>query len=256
MQLSDLPAHWAHLHWDETDSTMCRLRAPEAAARSEEFVLATADYQLAGRGQRGTHWEAERGKNLLFGFRFSPRFLRADGQFRLSEALALAVADAVRSLTGEAAVKWPNDIYCGDRKVCGMLLEHDLAGAHIATTLTGVGLNVNQQRFTGDAPNPVSLRQILGHDTDRTTLLTDVLRRFEQNYRRLQAGETADLDRRYAASLYRREGLHPYRDSEGDFMAAIEGVAPDGRLSLRDAQGRVRIYAFKEVAYLFPDRRA
>lgn len=256
MQLSELPANWTHLHWDETDSTMCRLRAPEATAQDEEFVLATADYQWAGRGQRGTHWEAERGKNLLFGFRFAPRFLRADKQFRLSEALALAVADAVRALAGEASVKWPNDIYYGDRKICGMLLEHDLTGAYIATTLTGVGLNVNQWTFTGDAPNPVSLRQILGHDTDRSALLTDILRRFERNYRQLQAGEAGSLDHRYAANLYRREGFHPYRDKEGDFMAAIEGVAPDGRLTLRDTQGRSRTYAFKEVVYLIPDCRA
>ncbi len=253
MQFPDLPSNWAHLHWKETDSTMCRLRDKDVAECGKEFVLVTADYQSAGRGQHGTHWEAAPGRNLLFGFRFSPVFLQAGQQFRLSEALALSVTGALGRLIPDVAVKWPNDIYYRDRKICGMLLEHDLCGTHIGTTLTGVGINVNQRAFSGDAPNPVSLRQILGHDTDRAALLTAILRRFEEAYRLLQAGGGEEMDHRYAAALYRREGLHPFRDAEGKFLARIVAVAPDGRLTLEDESGKLRRYAFKEVTFLLPE---
>ena len=156
----DLPAGWTALHLPETDSTMSALRRQPAS--DAPFELFTADFQTAGHGQRGTVWEAERGQNLLFSFRFHPQFLPAARQFALSEALSLAIVRALRPLGVEATVKWPNDIYVGQRKLCGMLLEHTLAGNAIATTLTGVGVNVNQTDFQGDAPNPVSLRQLLG----------------------------------------------------------------------------------------------
>ena len=170
----DLPAGWTALHLPETDSTMSALRRQPAS--DAPFELFTADFQTAGHGQRGTVWEAERGQNLLFSFRFHPQFLPAARQFALSEALSLAIVRALRPLGVEATVKWPNDIYVGQRKLCGMLLEHTLAGNAIATTLTGVGVNVNQTDFQGDAPNPVSLRQLLGRSPDRAALLGEILR--------------------------------------------------------------------------------
>ena len=174
----DLPRGFYHLHLPETDSTMLCLLRPDLSARSEAFVLATTDFQTAGHGQRGTVWEAAAGRNLLFSFAFHPTFVSAGGQFRLSEALALAVAESLDGLPVEVSVKWPNDIYAGNRKICGMLLEHDLRGTHIYNTRAGVGLNVNQRRFEGDAPNPVSMWQLLGRDTERGPLLSAILHRF------------------------------------------------------------------------------
>ena len=245
----NLPRGFYHLHLPTTDSTMLCLLRPDLAARSEEFVLVTTDFQTAGHGQRGTVWEAAAGRNLLFSFAFHPTFVSAGGQFRLSEALALAVAESLDVLPAEVSVKWPNDIYAGDRKICGMLLEHDLRGTHIYNTRAGVGLNVNQQRFEGDAPNPVSMRQLLGRDTERGPLLSAILHRFCAYYRLLRDGGAATVDERYAARLYRREGLHPFSDAAGPFSACIHAVRPDGRLVLRDATGRLRTYAFKEVRF-------
>lgn len=233
---------------ETAESTLLCARDYDSSA-GHEFTLVAADFQTAGRGQRGTHWEAAPGQNLLFSIVAHPTFLPAAAQFRLSEACALAVAEAVGTLAGDVTVKWPNDIYAGDRKLCGMLIEHDLAGPDIATTVAGIGLNVNQTAFVSDAPNPISLRQLCGRELGREEILADILGRFCHHYDRLRRGEGSALDADYAARLYRRSGLHSWRDTGGTFRAAIEGVGPDGTLRLRDTEGHRRTYRFKEVSY-------
>lgn len=246
----DLPAQWWHCHLDQTDSTLLRLHESPYNERTEPFVLLTAGFQTAGRGQRGSSWEAEPDKNLLFSFRFHPRSIKATQQFALSEALALAVADALGEYTEGICVKWPNDVYWHDRKICGMLLEHDLQGERIETTFTGVGINVNQKEFRSDAPNPVSLRQILGRDTDRGTILENVLQRFIENCGTLLCGKADALHERYCHRLYRRDGFHKYRDTQGEFLAEIADISPQGMLTLRREDGTTHTYAFKEVAFV------
>lgn len=250
LSLPDLSAHWYAQCVAHTDSTMLQLCRPEWAERPETFALLHTDYQTAGRGQRGTVWESAPGENLLFGVVFRPTFLPAVQQFFLSEALALAVADAVRPYADGISVKWPNDIYWHDRKLAGMLLEHTLRGNSIAHTVAGVGLNVNQSRFVGDAPNPVSLRQVVGHDVSRAVLLESILQQFESNYFMLQRGETAQLHDRYMHCLYRREGWYTYRDRNGRFTARIAGISPQGVLTLERPDGQMSDYAFKEVSFI------
>lgn len=247
------PPEVFYLHLAETRSTMLRVRRADLLSRPEEFVLVRADAQTEGRGQRGTHWEAAPGKNLLFSLLCRPTFLAPEAQFRLSEVAALATVEALRPYVA-ACVKWPNDVYVGDRKICGMLLEHDLSGSRIARSVVGPGINVNQAVFLGDAPNPVSLRQLLGHDVALDVLLDAWVSAFIRLYRRLADGEAAAIDRAYRAALYRAEGYHPYRDAAGPFSARIVGVEPDGRLQLQDADGRLRRYAFKEVSYILPSK--
>ncbi len=250
--LLNLPSNWHHFHLSQTDSTMLRLRDEAYAHCQEEFTLLTADYQSAGRGQRGTSWEADAGLNLLFGFLFHPEAVLANHQFLLSEALALAVCEALSAYADGFSVKWPNDVYWHDRKICGMLLEHDLQGRHIATTLTGVGINVNQSEFRSNAPNPVSLLQILGHEVEREALLTHLLQAFERYYRQLQHGNSALLHTAYMHHLYRREGMHPYEDIDGPFNARILDISPIGMLTLQREEGTQRTYAFKEVKFVVP----
>ena len=137
--------------------------------------------QTAGRGQKGNSWESEDGKNLTFSLllKFPP--VKARDQFYLSEAASLAVVEALTAQAGEGfAVKWPNDVYWQDKKVCGMLIENSLNGSDIATSIIGIGINVNQERFVSDAPNPVSLINITGHDHDLEALLKQVCSSIEQ----------------------------------------------------------------------------
>ena len=122
--------------------------------------------QTAGRGQRGNSWESEDGKNITFSMLIRPSVAPSQ-QFFISEAAALAVARTLDKYIadGGVSVKWPNDVYWHDKKICGMLIEHSLSGGRINSSILGIGVNINQQQFLSDAPNPVSLWQIIGRET-------------------------------------------------------------------------------------------
>lgn len=216
---------------------------------SPSMVVARA--QTAGRGQRGNSWESEPGANLTFSVFVRLHGFPARRQFAVSEAVALAVADTLGAFGVEAKVKWPNDIYVGDRKICGILIEHSLFGDHIRHTVAGAGINVNQREFRSDAPNPVSMVQFLGHDTDLTAFRAEVAQALERRLSVL-GGDTESLHREYLSRLWRGDGgMYPFRDVRAgeEIEAAIEGVAPDGTLRLRLRDGCVRDYAFKEVEF-------
>ena len=237
------------LRLSETTSTNDEAKRLMLQSMAQKVIVMT-DYQTAGRGQTGNTWESERGKNLLFSVGVRPAFLPARRQFLLLQVMSLAVAQTLVQYTDNISIKWPNDIYWCDKKISGTLIENELSGESIRQCVLGTGINVNQEHFVSDAPNPVSLRQILGHDVPRDRLFMDFLKHFETFYGRLESGESESLAQQYGDSLYWREGMHPYRDSRGTFRAFIDGVEPDGHLLLRTDEGQVRRYAFKEVSFL------
>lgn len=256
---SELPAHWHRRHFDEVTSTMQLLHTDRLA--DGEVQLVTADFQTCGHGQVNTVWESARARNLTFSFAFRPRHVAAAEQFLLSEIACLAVAHTLDAYTEGISVKWPNDVYHRDRKICGMLLTHTLHGAQIADTLVGIGLNLNQKRFEGDAQNPVSLRQIIGRSVDREQVLGDFARRFDRLLQRItQPDPESRLARRralhgeYLRRLYHREAAYDYVDvaSGRRFSAHIVDVAPSGEITLRTAEGTLRHYYFKEVRFVVP----
>ena len=213
--------------------------------------------QTAGRGQKGNSWESEDGKNLTFSHLLKRPPVKARDQFYLSEAAALAVVEALSAEAGDNfTVKWPNDVYWQDKKACGMLIENSLDGSDIATSIVGIGINVNQEHFPSDAPNPVSLINITGREHDLMALLKRVCSRIEQLVESLgDADARTDLHQRYMAALYRNDGqLHPYEDAAGNrFMAMVSGIAPDGTLTLRHEDGTTHDYLFKEVRHIIND---
>lgn len=155
----------------ETDSTNNYLREQCAKARLPEGSLVIADFQTAGKGQVGNSWESEAGKNLMFSILLYPDSLPANRQFLISQIASLSVKETLEGYTDSVKVKWPNDIYWKDRKICGMLIENDLSGQHLYCSVIGIGLNINQEIFRSDAPNPVSLTQITGKAYDREEVL-------------------------------------------------------------------------------------
>lgn len=230
---------WKIVHIAQTNSTNQWLREQGG----EEDMVVWADYQTAGRGQGSNHWESERGKNLTFSMLIHPQGIPANRQFSISMAVSLAICEALGQHIGDLSIKWPNDIYWRNGKICGILIENTLHGTMIRDSIIGVGLNVNQRTFQSDAPNPVSLWQICEYETDCELLLKGILCSFEK-----YLGQ--DVKELYISMLYRRRGFHPYADQKGAFMAEIVDVEDDGHLLLRDDNGVQRRYAFKEVTYI------
>ena len=226
-------------HIGETDSTNRWMKE-----HGEGDMVVVADYQTAGRGCGTNTWESERGRNLLFSVLLHPVETPVRQQFHISMAVAVALGEMLSQYADGFSIKWPNDIYWRDRKISGMLIENRVAGQTLSESIVGIGLNVNQREFRSNAPNPVSLCQILGHEVDRDELLADFLQRL------LPAMRRSTLRHDYESMLYRRMRLTAYADRSGVFRASLQGIADDGRLLLRDDGGHDRLYAFKEVQFI------
>ena len=243
------------IHLNETDSTnryLQQLCQETGNNKVEEFTTVCADYQTAGKGQRGNSWEAAKGANLLFSFVCYPTFVPIRQQFVLSQLISLGIKETLDEYCSDISIKWPNDIYWKEKKICGILIENDLQGNSIGRCISGIGLNINQEVFLSDAPNPISLKQITGKHYQRETILEKVMQRIEQSYQKLKedSAYASELATRYAASLFRREGLHCYQDKDGLFNARLVRVEADGRFVLMDEVNQERSYLFKEVQYV------
>ena len=234
---------------EEADSTNTYLR--QHASQMEAWMtVVTAEYQTAGRGQGVHTWESNRSENLLFSVLTHPVMVPVRSQFLLSEAGALALKEVLDGYTDGITLKWPNDIYWNDRKLSGTLIETSIGGGRIKNCVFGIGLNVNQKTFESDAPNPVSLAQILGHDIDREQLFKQIVAAFEKYYRMLENGQYDAISALYHEALYRRQGFYMYEDGDDRFEGAIVEVGDDGLLVLRDRDGRFREYEFREVKFV------
>ena len=234
----------------KTDSTNNYLHALARPEQLGEGSVVWAEFQTAGRGQIGNSWESAEGEKLTFSVVLYPTFLLANRQFLISQITALSVKQTLDRYVDDITVKWPNDIYWRDRKICGMLIENDLAGQFIYSSILGIGININQKEFKSNAPNPVSLYQIIGKRTDREKFLQEFLERLYANYLLLLQEKEVLIQEAYRQSLYRREGFYLYEDANGRFEAAIEEIEPSGYLHLRLRDNTIRRYEFKEVRFV------
>ena len=216
-----------------------------------EGTLVWAGFQTAGRGQNRNTWESEKNANLTFSILLHPDFLPVTEQFLLSQITALGIVDFLSSFCElqNLSIKWPNDIYWNDRKICGMLIENLLSGHSISHAILGVGINVNQITFEGDAPNPVSVKQINGKTYDLDAAIGSVRDVILNRYMQLLRDEKEQIRKDYANALYRGEGYFIYKDKSGEFSARIKEIRDTGMLVLETNTGEERVYAFKEVAF-------
>lgn len=234
---------------EEVDSTN-RFLVQLGSYDEEVLTVAVADYQTAGKGQ-GTHtWESEAGKNLLFSLLVCPRWVPVRQQFLLSEAGALAIKEALDSYAEGFSLKWPNDVYWNDQKISGTLIETSVDSRGIKRCVFGVGVNINQMQFLSDAPNPVSLAQIVGHEVDKEEVLQKIIDAFLRYYELLRRADYQDVSGIYHLSLYRRKGYHWYEDADGKFEGAFVEVEDDGHLVLHDKKGVIRSYTFGEIKFV------
>ena len=223
-------------------------------ARDEKYRegdVVWADFQTAGRGQRGHIWHSQKGENLTFSVVLEPHFVPITEQFSVSEVVALSLVDMLAEYGIEAKIKWTNDIYVGDKKLVGILIEHSLSSVTLRRTIVGVGINVNQTEFDSAIPNPVSMAQLLGKQLDAEDVLQCFLKHLQRNYELLREGAMEALHERYNALLYRKNEWHTYALPSGErFKGAIRGTKPSGALAVENKSGEVKDYLFKEIEFV------
>ena len=218
-----------------------------------EGTVFLAHEQTAGRGQRGSSWESEPGMNLTFSLVLMPDFLDIRRQFLISKVVCLGISDCVAALVGptrNVCVKWPNDIFVGDRKICGTLIENAVMNGVIRSSVIGIGLNVNQTAFGHGARNPVSLAGITGKAFDLNVVLDGLLRKMDFYYEQLCQGREELIDQRYEEKLYLRNEWHSFRKADVLFRGKITGVNDIGQLRIELENGDFEDFHLKEVEFV------
>ena len=243
---------------DTVDSTNDEARRNISAL--DNLSVLSASRQISGRGQRGNTWSSDAGENLTFSIVLKygkdqiPE-IRATDQFVISELTALSVTDLLATYGITARIKWPNDIYVEDKKICGILIENSVRDVFLSTSIIGIGLNVNQRNFDVNIPNPTSMSLC----TDSSFLLSGILEEFMdiftgycRRYLNITGGLTR-LRRLYLSQMWRKDSPARYIDtvSGNGFTGVIRGLSDIGHLILEDTEkGELKEFAFKEIGYV------
>ena len=235
--------HRTRYHFlEETTSTNDEARNP----RYGHGDAICAERQTAGRGQRGHTWSSEEGRNLMFSLVWEPRFLPVSEQFLLSEAVALALTDLFGGYGIDARIKWTNDIYAGDRKLVGILIEHSYTGPTLGRSVAGIGINVNQETFPDEIKETAtSLKVETGKPVKRAGVIAAVMERFEQYYEQfVQREDLSGIREAYEACLVNRDRDVRVLDPAGAYEAHAKGINDTGELIVVLPDGTEReIYA-------------
>lgn len=249
------------MYINETHSTSSLLRETYSDTLPHLYTI-RADYQTAGRGQAGNSWESEKGKNLLFSSLLRYPDLQAAEQWRLSMLVAVVTREMLAQYlpTEALTIKWPNDIYYGDKKLVGILIENSLNGKNIGYSIAGIGVNVNQTTWRSSAPNPISMQQITDEEYDVAAMLEEWISSMKSWEKR----STEEIKHQYMQHLYRQTGWHQYverevstvptaiarQEEEGIFLATIVDISEQGQLLLRLENGEEKLYHFKQIRFV------
>lgn len=235
---------------EETPSTSSYLKELLEQRDLPECSAVITTKQTAGRGQPGNIWESSPGKNITFSMVFYPDMIPANQQFIISKTVAVAIVTAIEKVTGPVQIKWPNDIYWNDQKLGGILIENALQGSIINQCIAGIGINVNQEKFSEELPNPVSIKNITGRTHELAKLFQSIYQSIADYYTFLIEDNTTIIEQMYLNHLYRETGWHRYRDAKGTFLAEFSKIDSAGYLYLERKDGTISKYAFKEVEFI------
>lgn len=238
-------------------TTPSKIRNPQSEMKNTEGYVVTTFNQTAGRGQMGNRWLSEPNQNLAFSIRLQPTFLQAHEQFQLNKAVALAVHDVIENQLlrhklshKNGAIKWANDMFIGDKKVCGILIQNSLSGSFLQSSVVGIGLNINQLEFSKDL-NATSLRLETGQLFDLFEMIEHLTKSIEHRY--LQLKSTANFSKihdEYLSKMYRfgEDAIFRRAVDNSVFMGKIVGVSPIGQLEIMSNRG-IELFAIKEVKF-------
>lgn len=237
---------------DATDSTNAYLRRLLLSNTLKDYTVVTTRQQEHGRGQMGTRWQSEAGKNLTFSVLRNHLNLPVGDSFVLNLCASLAIYSVLKQhKVPELSIKWPNDILSGRSKICGILIENSLLGSKINTSIIGVGLNVNQVYFK-KLQNVSSLRLVLGKTFELDVLLRDIVNQLKRRFLGFEEKNAAHLWHAYDNVLFRKGKPSTFEDKDGErFMGLIKGVSKDGRLNVALENAVLKTFDLKEVKLLY-----
>jgi len=239
----------AFIELGSVDSTNNYAMAQAAAGSAGHGTLYFAYDQWAGKGTRGRTWTSKPGENIILSAVLEPVALVSSQAFALSACVALACHDLFSRYAGveSTRIKWPNDLYWGDRKAGGILIENNFRGDRWTFAIAGIGININQTEFPATAGNPISLRQITGQSYDAVRLARELGSRLDRRYRDLEAGITGPIAE-YNALLYRLGREVRLRKDNVTFETVLTGVSAQGQLLTKDVLERE--FSFGEVEWV------
>jgi len=235
---------------DSVESTNDYVSGLLKKMKPEEGSIYSSLFQSAGKGIGQNTWESKKGMNLLFSLILYPSFLPVEDQFLISKAVSLGIANYIQAKINNIKIKWPNDIYCKDNKIAGILIENSIKGSNLNSSIIGIGFNLNQEEFKSDAPNPISLHQI----TNKTYSIDQEIVKIRTNirffYDKLKAGKFEEINHEYLKCLYRFNEVHVFKTGNEIFKASIIGINKYGHLQLKTENNEIREYGFKETEFI------
>lgn len=233
---------------DSTNSFLKEMIANEVVA---DYTVVIADYQTNGRGQMGTTWDSEKGKNLMFSMFKDLSIHDVEFPFYISMAISLAILKALKTLNiPDLSIKWPNDILSADKKVCGILIENVIKNK-LNSTIIGVGVNVNQMEFE-NLQQATSLKNIIGVHFNRDEILQHIIEHTKAYALLLQKGKYDAVKNEYEANLFRKNKPSTFKNTEGKmFSGFIKGVTKYGKLLVVLEDEIVKKFDLKEITLLY-----
>lgn len=239
------------IHLDSVSSTNSYASKLLKEEKPVEGTIIIADDQVSGKGIGSNSWESEKGKNLTFSLILYPDFLDVSKQFMISKVIALGIQKYLAFKTRHISIKWPNDIYYNDKKIAGILIENSVTGSKINYTIVGIGININQTEFLSNAPNPISLKQILGDDSYLKDELVELVYHLSKYYNRLKYKHIREIDREYLLNLYKYKVWSDYKNQDMLFRGKITGVNEFGHLQVMTSENELKEFDRKEIEFVF-----
>lgn len=235
-----------------TDSTNSYLKDLTLSGTPEDYTVVIAEQQRKGRGQMGTVWESESGKNLTFSILKLLNNVDVTQSFALNMHVSLALYNALKRLqVPRLCIKWPNDILSGTDKLCGILIENILSGKRIQASVIGIGLNINQTNFN-TLTNVSSLKLVLGKSHNVAEILQLITEELERELSCIPTSDINALQSRYEKQLFRKDKPSTFEDKDGQLvMGFIKGVSAQGKLRVALEDAIVKEFDLKELRLLY-----
>ncbi len=237
---------------DAIDSTNDFLKALSNSQFVENFTVVTTEEQTNGKGQMGSKWLSEKGKNLTMSVLIKDASLDINQIYNLNVAVSLSILSVLEQLNvPKISIKWPNDILSANKKIAGILIENTFKSNGAINSVVGIGLNLNQLDFI-DLPHASSLALIMGKSFDKEVFIEKIVASVKLNIARVLNNESDVLWKKYNESLFKINVPMPFEKNNGiRFMGIVKEVDKEGRLQLMLENDEIVSFEIKEIRMLY-----